>query len=598
MNKKGVLWIVSIIAVVVLAAVYVTLDSDDILSDYLSSDENNTLSQAPIIVPEYLTLAPEYETQDYTYEYYDYDDYYDYELELEIEIEPADFAPYAIAETHPDLLLYSAEVQVRGEIMDSYTFSDRIDFGFGFNYSQVDGITTFRGNNQRDTAAFGRADIQNGRLSRTWSARTGSYRTPDDILWTGTGWTGQPLIVRWPNETRQMMNMHDWAKAQDDLVEVIYPALDGNIYFLELETGRATRNILNIGFPFKGSGAIDPRGYPLLYVGAGDHSHQGRARIFIISLVDGSVLYTFGAGDPFAPRSWPMADASPLVDAHTDKLIYPSENGVLYIIRLNSEFDPIAGTMTINPDEPYRWRFRGIRSGVDRRFWLGFEASPAIWRGHIFLADNGGHLICLDLNTLEIVWILDNIDNSDSTPVIAIEDGHPFIYISMSFNGNGIRVPAGTSTHVPIRKIDAVTGAIVWETDHRCYVANISGGVQSTIALGRYDLEGLIFVSIARTPSPETGLLVALDRQTGETVWEFRTGSHGWGSPVAVYNEDGRGFIIHTELVRNMFLLDGLTGQVLDRMDLGGHIEASPAVFESMIVIGTRWQDILGIRLS
>jgi outer membrane protein assembly factor BamB len=292
-----------------------------------------------------------------------------------------------------------------------------------------------------------------------------------------------------------------------------------------------------------------------------------------------------------------MADASPLVDAHTDKLIYPSENGVIYIIRLNSVFNPITGTMTIDPDEAYRWRFRGTRSGVNRRFWLGFESSPAAWRGHVFLADNGGHLVCLNLNTLEIVWMVDNIDNSDSTPVIAIEDGHPYIYISMSFNGNGIQVPEGSSTLVPIRKIDAVTGRIVWETEHRCYVNNIAGGVQATIALGQHQLRDLIFVSIARSPTSSSGLLVALDKSTGETVWEYRTGSHGWSSPVAVYDEDGRGYIIHTELVRTMHLLEGLTGNVLDRIDLGGHVEASPAVFESTIVIGTRWQDILGIRL-
>jgi outer membrane protein assembly factor BamB len=282
-----------------------------------------------------------------------------------------------------------------------------------------------------------------------------------------------------------------------------------------------------------------------------------------------------------------MADAAPLIDAETDKLIYASENGILYIIRLNSNFDPGSGTMTIDPDEPYRWRYSGIRSGVNGKFWLGFEASPSILRGHVFLADNGGHLICLSLNTLEVAWVVDNIENSDSTPVIEIEDGHPYIYIGMSFNGNGARA-VDTSTDVPIRKIDAVTGRIIWETEHKCYVNSIAGGVQGTIALGKNQLSDMIFVSIARSPSSYSGQIVAIDKHTGEEVWSHITDSHGWGSPVAIYDEDGRGYIIHTELVDNMFLLDGLTGKVLDRMNLRGHIEASPAVFESIIVIGTR----------
>ena len=47
-----------------------------------------------------------------------------------------------------------------------------------------------------------------------------------------------------------------------DLVEVIYPTLDGNIYFLNLEDGKPTRNPINIGFSTKGTGMIDPRDIP------------------------------------------------------------------------------------------------------------------------------------------------------------------------------------------------------------------------------------------------------------------------------------------------------------------------------------------------
>jgi len=597
MNKRGAIWVFSIIAIVAMVAVYATL----ITPEDETPDEPPDADEQIIAEPPDMSIVPVNPIPVDTPEDEEETEPTLNDPEPDPEARPFVFIPYAIPETLPELMLALSEVRVDGVTMDSYTLPERIDFGFGFNYSQVDGVTTFRGNNQRDSAAFGRADIQTGRLSKSWSARSGSYTTPDGALWTGHGWTGQPLIVRWHRDTRQAMNMNAWAQDQDDLVEVIYPAMDGKIYFFELETGKVTRSAYNIGFPFKGCGAVDPRGYPLLYIGAGDHAATGRAQIFIISLIDGSVLYTFGRGDPFSLRDWPMADASPLVDAGTDMLIYPGENGILYILKLNSRFDPVAGTMTIDPDNPYRWRYRGKRTGSGGfgRFWLGFESSPAVWRGHIFLADNGGHLICLDLNTLKVVWVVDNIDNTDTTPVISVEDGHPYIYISMSFNGNGVQVPTGTSTRVPIRKIDALTGRIVWETDHFCFVESIAGGVQATIASGQHELRDLIFVSIARTPSFGSGLLVALDKSTGDTVWEFQTSSYGWGSPVAVYNEEGQGYILHTTLTdKKLFLIEGLTGKVLDRFDLGGHVEASPAVFESTVVIGTRWQDIWGIRLT
>ncbi|MEI3413380.1 MAG: hypothetical protein V8Q57_09485 [Blautia sp.] len=57
------------------------------------------------------------------------------------------------------------------------------------------------------------------------------------------------------------------AKEDDDLVEVIYACMDGYVYFLDLKTGKPTRDTLNLGFTFKGAGALDPRGYPILYVG-------------------------------------------------------------------------------------------------------------------------------------------------------------------------------------------------------------------------------------------------------------------------------------------------------------------------------------------
>lgn len=43
---------------------------------------------------------------------------------------------------------------------------------------------------------------------------------------------------------------------------------------------------------------------------------------------------------------------------------------------------------------------------------------------------------------------------------------------------------------------------------------------------------------------------------------------------------------------------DGLTGTLLDEMNLGSNVEASPAVFDNHIVIGTRGGLIYGIKLK
>lgn len=500
--------------------------------------------------------------------------------------------------TQPSKFIRTADVVVNGTPQNSYTFDKPIRFGDSSEYAKLEGIMTFRGNNYRSGAAYGVADIKEKKLSIAWEHNSGALTAPDGDTWTGSGWTGQPLIVTWPKATRQIMNMEDWAKQADTLTEAVYATMDGHVYFYELETGKATREPINLGFTFKGAGALDPRGYPILYVGAGISSARGAGRAFAVSLVDGSVLYEFGASDPYSYRStWTMFDASPLVSAETDQLIYPGESGVIYIIKLNTKYDEAAGTLTMNPDEPVRWRYQGVRTGT--QFWVGVEASPVIWNHYLYMADNGGNLMCMDLDTMQLVWVQDTLDDTNCTPVLECEDGHPYIYISTSFHA-GWRASENSACNIPVWKIDALDGTVIWSHDYSCYtVSGVSGGVQGTIACGRNDLSDIIYVPVARTGgSANSGILAALDKKTGETVWEFKTQVYSWSSPVDVYDSTGHGYIIYPTAGGYVYLLDGKTGEKLDGLDVGGNVEASCAVFNDMIVVGHRLQKIFGIKLS
>lgn len=509
-----------------------------------------------------------------------------------------EFNPYQVDSTNPNNLFTGTGIQVDGVTVDSYSAADseKIDFGMPEDYTSLEGVITFRGNNFRNSASYGFANLTEHQFGSYWTVQSSALTAPDGYTWTGSGWVGQPLIVKWPKETRQIMNMYDWAKEKDELVEVIYATMDGNVYFIELESGSKTRDTLVLGYTFKGAGALDPRGYPILYLGSGYNSNRGSSRAFVVSLIDGSIMYEFGNGDGFALRQWPMFDGSPLVDAETDQLIYPSENGVLYIIKLNTVFDQQSGTISVNPSKVVKWRYNGVRTGG--AFWLGMEDSPIVWRGHIIMADNGGNLMCVNLNTLETVWVQDVLDDTNCTPVLELEDGHPYVYISTSFHA-GWRAYAGQAATIPIWKIDAVTGEIVWHKDYQCYtVDGTSGGVQGTLAIGEYSLSDLIFVPVARTPTAGAGLLVAINKQTGEEVWQLETNVYSWSSPVAIYDEDGRGYIIYCTSGGYMYLLDGLTGNKLDSVDLGSNTEASPAVYENKVVVGTRGQLIWGITIN
>lgn len=496
-----------------------------------------------------------------------------------------DFKPHSVDGTEPERLISSTAIMVDGEVVEEYESDYEINFDMPERYTELEGIVTFRGDNFRSGAAYGTAAVSSKTLTKAWSKSTSGLSDSDGIYWSGSGWTGQPLIVKWPEATRKNISaMYDWAREKEGLVEVIYATLDGHVYFYELTSGEYTREPLNLGFNYKGAGALDPRGYPILYVGSGVDSVNGRSRVKVVNLIDNSVMFEFGHNETFANRGWHMFDSSPLVSAETDQLIYPGENGILYIIHLNTKYNEQTGELSVDPDNIVKWKYNGVRSGS--RYWLGVESSAAIINNYIFLADNGGNLMCLDLNTLELVWVQDVLDDTNCSPVVDVEDGHPYIYISTSFH-YGWR--SYSTAAIPIFKINAETGEIVWRTDYTCYtVQDLSGGVQGTIAVGKNKLSDMIFVPIARTPGASSGTLAALKKDTGEVVWEKETSMYSWSSPVDFYDADGNGYLLYCNSGFNMFLIDGKTGEQLDYMNLGGNIEASPAMYGNYAVVGTR----------
>ena len=510
------------------------------------------------------------------------------------------FTSTGTASTNPVKQGINWEIFSDGRILSRYTRTDSISFGAPEEYFALPGISTYRGNNYRNNAAYGTAVVEDESFATKWSIPSGIL---PGSSWSGSGWTGQPIIVQWDYETRQKMNLFPEKKAKGNLVEIIYPTLDGCVYFLDLDDGTRTREVVNLSQCCKGSGTLDPRGYPLLYVGTGDvNSSEKRPRMYIISLIDGRVLYEYGDDDPMALRkdndAWCAFDSSPLVDAETDTVIWPGENGVLYTIKLNTEYNKNSGKISISPDAPVCTRYTTPRTS-EEAYWYGYEASPSIVGSYMFISENGGMIYCVDLNTMEVVWAQDTLDDSNSTPAIEIvseTEGYvytaPYLHWTQDENNHGT---------INIYKLDAVTGEIIWQVPYEVYsIEGVSGGVHSSPLLGKEgtDLEGLVVYSIARTPSPYEGLLVALDTETGEEVWRYKMAAYPWTSPVAVYEEDGTAYIVVCDSSGFMYLINATTGQKIYSMTLGYLIEASPAIYKNTIVIGTRGQKIWAIDIE
>lgn len=480
-----------------------------------------------------------------------------------------------------------------GAVVTDYLRQEAIAFGSPEEYTHLEGIITFRGDNYRTGATYGTADVQTGTLTQIWGRDISHHNG-----WSGSGWTGQPLIVRWDSDTRAVMNLYPDKQAKEDLVEVIYATLDGHIYFYDLDDGSYTRDPIFLGMNFKGAGALDPRGIPMMYVGSGDYVNGKSPRMYIISLIDGSVLYEKSGSDAFSWREWAAFDSSPLVDAEADTLIWPGESGILYTIKLNTAYDQAAGTLSIAPEEAAKARYTTNRTSGSA-YWVGYEPSCVIVDHYLYTSENGGLFFCIDLNTMELVWSQDTRDDSNSTPVFQWEaDGKGYLYTAPSLHWTQ---DANAQGYICIYKLDAATGEIVWEKRYDCHtVDGVSGGVQSTPLLGKAgtELEGMILYTIARTPNLDDGALVAFDTQTGDVVWEMYMTNYTWSSPVAFYTESGEAYVAVGDSAGNMFLLDGGTGEVLQTLPMGANVEASPAVFEDTLVVGTRGMRVLALKLE
>ena len=459
------------------------------------------------------------------------------------------------------------------------------DILFTDKYTDMEGITTFRGNNFRNSASYGISKISKKELSVKWKTTT-SFSS-----WGGgAGWTGQPAIIKWNEDIKSSMNIYDEFKNQENFTEVIYASLDGKIYFLDLQTGNLSRNTINVGNPIKGSLSIDSREIPMLYVGEGINE-SGITGFNIYSLIDGSSLYEINGYDETAYRGWPAFDSSALIHTEKDIIIEAGENGILYIMKLNTNYDKENNTISINPETlKYRY-YTGESYGR-----LGIENSVAAYANLLHFADNNGDIHCIDLRKMEPMWVIEGLDDIDATITIEDEEGTPYLYVGDEVDHQGT---SGIST---VRKLNGLTGEVIWKNEFDCESVvgadATNGGVLATNVIGKNNISDLVIFSLARYDGFNSGAIVAIDKETGEIVWKTKLNNYLWSSPVDFYDKDGNGYIIQCDSAGNMFLIDGNTGEILNTITLDANIEASPAIYEDMIVVATRAGSIYGIEIE
>ncbi len=458
------------------------------------------------------------------------------------------------------------------------------------------GVLTFRGDNFRRNAAYGTADVEKQQLSLLWQVPLGSLRTDDNGTLYGVGWTGQPAIVKWTKEVREGMNLYDEKKATAKLREVIFGAQDGKIYFLDLTDGSATRDPINVGFPLKGSVSIDRMDRPLLAVGQGISklpNKTGTIGLHIYNLVDGKEAYFLNGRQSGTQKQYSTNgafDGTALFlnnNRDVDALIVAGENGLLYTLDLNGKFD--YPSERLNPDAKLSMSIKptGVylrtKANDEKDTLVSVESSVAMYDKYIYMADTYGVIRCVDSDEMKTVWAMDGGDNIDAAMALDM-DGETGVSL---YTGNTAYNRLGSKKDVTIRRMNALTGETVWTYDIKCdYDKNQLSGCKASPVIGQNSIADLVYFTVNKVNGGGSKLL-ALDKQTGRLVWEYAMKDESISSPVAVYNENGDAWIIQGDEGGNLTMLNARTGAVKSSINLGGPIEASPAVYKDYLVVGT-----------
>jgi outer membrane protein assembly factor BamB len=461
-------------------------------------------------------------------------------------------------------------------------FSNQI---FPDRYSELEGVFTFRGGPARKGGAYGSIPLNPNKLEIAWSYQTEHGEAP---WFGGAGWTGQPVIVRWPDVIRHSMPKLGARRYDSELVEVIQGSLDGHVYFLDLQTGQQTRPPLDTGNPIKGSVSLDPRGFPLLFVGQGI-PEKASIGLRAYELIDDRQIFFLAGHDDTAPRNWWGAfDSSGLVNRNTDTYVVGGENGLVYSIALHTDFDPIELKLKVAP-EISRYRYANKKHNAET---LGVESSLTVVKNLAFFADNSGIIQAVDLRTFEPRWAFDSGDDTDAS--VTVE--WPALYTGNEVDKTGVKGQAHA------RRLDARTGELVWDRAYDCEGTlepiRHQAGIFATNAVGRGDVPDLVYFTLSRCPSGKLGAIVALDKGTGKEVWKLELPLFSWSSPTLLTDESGKSWLLQGGIGGVVRLIDARSGRQVAQVQLVGDIEASPAVFGDMFVLGTRADRIYGVRIK
>ncbi len=483
------------------------------------------------------------------------------------------------------------------------------------------GVTTFRGNAFRMNAAVGYINPPTS-MTELWQVPGGSLKIAAGWRY-GFGVYSQPAIVKWTKEVRDVMALNEASRGISALKEVIIGGQDGKVYFLNLADGSETRAPIEIGYALRGAPSVHSLGYPVLTFGQYSNKlPSGNAKsmgLYYYNLADNKRLRLINTLDDRAYYSFGAMDTSALFDRNSNTLITIGTNGMLYTEKLN---------LYLAMNDGGFFHFGDVEESValvsttkkQEASQAAVESSLAMYGPYAFYADMGGILRCVDTTTMDTVWAVKTGDAVRAAVALDLDAETNTLWL---YTANTI-TNRSKNGDVTIRRYNAMTGEQDWAlavNSIRKYKGQtdatgkeITAGAVASPVIGQHELNGLVYFTLSSVSAngyasltgdssaqQQPSVLIAINKADGSVAWTQPMGAYSYSSPVAVYSEDGQGWIVQCCSNGTIYLLDGLTGATVSTLQVAGIIEGSPAVYGDTMVFGTTGKEhsvIYAIKLQ
>jgi outer membrane protein assembly factor BamB len=321
--------------------------------------------------------------------------------------------------------------------------------------------------------------------------------------------------------------------------KVFFGSYDGSFYALDASSGEVV-------WSFATDGERRWRARNLDGMTPLDTVHDDPWDFFLSSPVvsNGTVFFGTGEGTLYGLD---VATGAVRWAVETDDTIHSSPavvDGVVYVGNMESRLYAVA-----EATGEELWHFQ---AGTDSAYFNqhGLQSSPLVANGRVYVGGRDGGLHTIDASTGEALWKLDTNGS--------------WVLGSAALDGN--RLYLGTSDTNVLQAVDATTGESLFSTSLGTYVYSSPAVVGETIYVGTC-----------------AGVMFAIDADTGDVRWQFRTEASRRDSR-GILGPDG-GWNL-AALFAGEYTADAASAAVSKFLDLGAFI-SSPVVRDGVLFVGS-----------